>query len=190
MITRPHSMSLIQRCGDAELPATGHWTLHRASFVAISIRRHQLQLAVCDGSLTVADPPDRSTLAITAAQGDREIALTASTVGLEADRHGFSRWQLTGIVEDGSTRHTIRLDMAYHGVRRVGDQAWAWFSGRATTPRETRRPWSRRAGVVVVVDLLFSAPTAAAAASTRPTVPGELVDATPGIVPPGDLVSR
>jgi hypothetical protein len=183
MIAIPGSSLLVQQHGDAELPGTGQWPLHRASFVGMSSRRDQVQLSVQDGSLNLTEPPDRSTLAITAARGDRGFRLRASTVGFRADGHGFSRWRLDGVVADGTTRHAIRLDMTYHGVRRSGDRAWAWFTGHAVTAPATGRFWHRQAALVVVLDLLFDAPTTHPAASPRRTVQaGRLGDTNLGSV--------
>jgi hypothetical protein len=135
--TITNRLSLVQRRGDAELPANGRWTLHRASFVGISTRRHRRQLSVADGSLTIVGPPDQSTLVITAALAQQWMRLTASTVAVDADGFGFSRWQLNGTVDDGTTRHPSELDIRYHGVHGRGDQARAWFTGRAATPSGT-----------------------------------------------------
>jgi hypothetical protein len=163
--TTTNRLSLVQRRGDAELPANGRWTLHRASFVGISTRRHRRQLSVADGSLTIVGPPDQSTLVITAALAQQWMRLTASTVAVDADGFGFSRWQLNGTVDDGTTRHPSELDIRYHGVHGRGDQARAWFTGRAATPSGTYRFRYRRFQLDIVLDLLFDPPTNTAAPS-------------------------
>jgi hypothetical protein len=167
MPTTSHRSSLIQRHGDAELPADGRWTLHRASFVGISTRRSRRQLTVADGWLTIIAPPGESTLFITAALDEQWIRLTASTVAVDADRFGFSRWQLNGTVDDGTTRHPIELGMTYHGVHGQHDAARAWFIGRATKPTVQHRFLPRRAQLDVVLDLLFDPPTTLDAAAVR-----------------------
>ena len=157
--TTPTCTSLVQRLGDAELPTTGRWTLHRASYVGISAGRDRIQPQVSDGSFTITHPPAHSNLAINAVRGDRRIRLIASTVGLHAAADGFSCWHLVGTVDDGITHHDVELAMMYHGVRRRGSEAWAWYTGRAVTPTATRRLRPRRAELTVVLDLLFNAPT-------------------------------
>jgi hypothetical protein len=153
------SAALVQRRGDAELPADGRWRLHRASFVGIATRRSRRQLSAVDGSLMIVQPPDASTLLMTAALGDLWMRLTATTTAVDADRFGFSRWTLTGIVDDGDTRHDIELGMTYHGVHGRRDWARAWFTGRATSSTVQHRSLMRRAKVDVVLDLLFDPPT-------------------------------
>ena len=134
MHTSYQRSSLILRHGDAELPADGRWTLHRASFVGISTRRNRRRLTVADGSLTIIAPPGESTLVITAALDEQWMRLTASTVAVDAERFGFSRWQLNGTVDDGTSRHAIELAMTYHGVHGQHEAARAWFTGRGTNP--------------------------------------------------------
>lgn len=191
MIAIPDSSSLVQRRGDAELPAAGRWQLHRSSFVGVSSRRGELQVLVRNGSLDVTDPADRSTLAINAARGARGFGLRASTVGFRADGHGFSRWRLDGFVDDGATRYAVQLDMTYHGVRRSGDRAWAWFTGQAVTTPATRRFRPRKTAPLVVLDLLFDAPTTHLATPPPRTVQGGRSGATTlGSVVRGELVPR
>jgi hypothetical protein len=156
----PTIASLVQRRAGIELPAAGHWTLHRSSFVGLTIGRHRGQIAVTDGSLTITDPPERSTVTISAAQDEHWIRLTASTVEVQADPDGFSRWQLSGAADDGTSLHPIELHMTYHGVRRRGDMAWAWFTGRAIVPTPARRFRRQRPELSVVLDLLFNSPAA------------------------------
>ena len=191
MHTASYRSSLIQRHGDAELPADGRWTLHRASFVGISTRRNRRQLTVADGSLTIIAPPGESTLVITAALGEQWIRLTASTVAVDADRFGFSRWQLNGTIDDGTTRHPIELGMTYHGVHGQHDAARAWFTGRATNPTVHRRFLPRRTQLDVVLDLLFDPPTTPNAAALRRRAadhqPTDLVSVDPRrLLTPGD----
>jgi hypothetical protein len=149
---------LIQRRGDAELPANGNWMLHRASFVGVSTLNHRLQLRVSDGVMKVAEAGRPSTLTIVAAQDGRWLRLVASTVTIDADRDGLSTWHLTGTVDDDGGRREVEVQLTYHGVRRRGDQAWAWFTGRvrraATPPRLLRR----RGELTIVLDLLFHGP--------------------------------
>jgi hypothetical protein len=153
--------SLVQRLDDAELPAAGHWDLHRVSYLGISSGRERLPLSISEGTLTITDPPQESTLAINAASADRWIRLDASTVAIHADPDGFSRWQLAGTLEEGTTSEPIDVSITYHGVRRRGDRAWAWFTGRATTCSHERRFRGSRSGRTVLLDLLFDAPTSA-----------------------------
>ena len=150
--------SLIQRRGEAELPANGHWELHRVSYVGYSHLHDQLQLPVSHGLLSITDPPQAPNLTIVAAHHDHWFRLTASTTAILPDPHGLSTWQLTGTLDDGTTRHAVDVAMTYHGVRRRSDEAWAWFTGRvrksATPPRLLRK----RGELAVVLDLLFNAP--------------------------------
>jgi hypothetical protein len=162
-----HVASLIQRLGGVELPAPGRWTLHRSSFVGISNGRHRSQVAVSDGLLTIADPPEGSSIEILTAQSERSIRLTASMEAIREDPDGFSCWQLRGAVEDGVSRHPVDLTLTYHGVRRRGDRAWAWLTGRAATPRPQNRVWRRPPALSMVLDLLFDAPAFDGAARTR-----------------------
>ena len=179
MPTTSHRSSLIQRHGDAELPADGRWTLHRASFVGITARRSQRQLTVADGSLTIIAPPGESTLVITAALDEQWMRLTASTVAVDADRFGFSRWHLNGTADDGRTRHTIELGMTYHGVHGQHDGTRAWFTGRATNSTVHHRlvPWGTQ--LDVVLDLLFDPPTTPNAATPRRPWPSSPLTVSP-----------
>lgn len=156
MTTTLNPTSLIQRRGNAELPTGGLWTLHGASFVAISTRRHRARLSVSEGSLRITDPPATSTLSLAAVLDDRCLRLVASTVVVEADAHGFSSWHLVGTVDAGNRDHAVEVALSYHGVRRRGDQAWAWFTGQAATPTPGRRWRRRRAGFSLELDLLFT----------------------------------
>jgi hypothetical protein len=80
-------------------------------------------------------------------------------VAIHSDPEGFSRWQLHGTLDDGSTSENVDLSITYHGVRRRGDRAWAWFTGRATTEcANDRRFRGSRSGRTVLLDLLFDAP--------------------------------
>ena len=76
-ITSIDHSSLIQRRGNAELPANGHWVLHPTSFVGLSNVYDRLQLPVSHGMLSIAEPPRPSSLTIVAAPDDRWIRLTA-----------------------------------------------------------------------------------------------------------------
>jgi hypothetical protein len=149
---------LIQRRGDAEIPANGNWVLHRASFVGDSTLNHRLQLRVSDGVLKIAEAGRPSTLTIVAAQDGRWLRLVASTVTIGADRDGLSTWHLTGTVDGDGGRREVEVQLTYRGVRRRGDQAWAWFTGRvrraATPPRLLRR----RGELTIDLDLLFHGP--------------------------------
>jgi hypothetical protein len=157
-ITTANLSSLIQRRGDAELPANGHWALHQVSFVGVSNLHDRLQLPVSNGMLSIADPPHPSSLTIVAARDDRWIRLTASTLAIHPDGHGLSTWQLTGTLDDGTTAHDVDVTMSYHGVRRRSDHAWAWFTGRARKAATPPRLLRRRGELTVVLDLLFNAP--------------------------------
>jgi hypothetical protein len=160
MTTIPSHQTLVLRTGDKELPAPGRWTLHPASFVGVSTHRGPTRTSVSDGSLDVREPPARSILAITAWDGDRTLRLTASTVGVEADGHGFSRWQLVGVLDDGTAR-AVDLTLTYRGVRRFGENAWAWFTGEAVAATVGHPRRARRGEPRVVFDLLFNAPVMA-----------------------------
>ena len=71
---------------------------------------------------------------------------------------GFSTWRLSGTVDDGTTGLGIGLTLHYHGVRRRGDRAWAWLTGRGAPPSPNRRLWTRRTSPTVVLDMLLEAP--------------------------------
>jgi hypothetical protein len=162
-----HLSSLIQRHDNAELPAVGHWMLHRASFVGLTDRTATFRPSVSDGSLRVTEEPTMSRLDIRAGLGDRRIQISASPARVAADNHGFSRWELVGTVDDGIARHEVELTLSYRGVRRRGDRAWAWFLGQGRSIATSRRWLRRRAVLHVVLDLLFVAPSGAIGADVN-----------------------
>ena len=179
MPTTSHRSSLIQRHGDAELPADGRWTLHRASFVGITTRRNQRQLTVADGSLTIIAPPGESTLVITAALGEQWIRLTASTVAVDGRPLRVLPLATERHIDDGSTRHPIELGTTYHGVHGQRDGTRAWFTGRATNSTVHHRlvPWGTQ--LDVVLDLLFDPPTTPNAATPRRPWPSSPLTVSP-----------
>jgi hypothetical protein len=155
---RTPTHSLIQRRGAAELPASGIWSLHQSSHVSVSSGASRRRLAVSAGTLVVAGDPERSSLTIVAGADGRHVNLTALADVIHADAQGFSRWKLTGTLMDGSARHRIEMGMSYHGVHRRADQAWAWFTGRASTPLTRRGLRRARPDLTLEFDLLFDAP--------------------------------
>ena len=159
MTTSPITLpSLIQRRGDAELPANGTWTLNRVSFIGASSGHARVQLSVSHGLLKVADDSRPSTLTIIATKADTWLRLDTSSIDILPDRHGMSTWHLTGELENGDGRHPVDVNLTYHGTHRRGDQAWAWFTGRATRAATPPRILRRRGELTVVLDLLFDAP--------------------------------
>jgi hypothetical protein len=156
-VTLLESARLIQQHNGAQLPATGHWQLHRASFVGISSRRATVRLSTPTGWLSVADPPEHSSLTLEAISDQHWFRLSVRPLSLAADSSGFSRWRLAGTLDDDLTRHDIELTLPYHGVHRRADTAWAWFTGRGAT-RPAGRWFRRRADTTIVLDLLFHAP--------------------------------
>ena len=162
MTTALTSSRLVQQRGAAELPSAGVWKLHRTSFVGVAVRDEQRrQFAVTDGSLTIADLPELSTLTIEAASGERSIRVSASVLSVRADSQGFSQWRLRGTLLDGSTPHEVELTLHYHGVHRRGPEAWAWFTGRASTPLVPRRLRRARAEYTFEFDVLLDQPASA-----------------------------
>jgi hypothetical protein len=152
---------LVRQREAAELPSAGVWKLHRTSFVGVSVRDEQRrQYAVTAGSLTIADLPEHSTLTIEASSGERSIRLSASVQSVRADSQGFSLWRLRGTLLDGSTPHEVELTLHYHGVHRRGSEAWAWFTGRASTPLVPRRLRRARAEYTFEFDVLLDQPAA------------------------------
>jgi hypothetical protein len=83
--------------------------------------------------------------------------------------HGFSRWELHGTVDDGSHRDDLELDIGYRGVHRRGGQAWAWFTGSATTSSPARRFRRQRPKYDFVFDMIFDAPASLTKAFAEPS---------------------
>lgn len=67
------------------------------------------------------------------------LRLQATGAFAGPDGNGLARWDLDGIIEDGSTTiQPISGGLRYHGVYRRGTDAWAWLNGSLTTTTRGR----------------------------------------------------
>ena len=145
------SLELIRTSGGVELPSTGEWQIHAASFVGVTVdRKHTLRPTVHGARLEIgdsADDPIRLALRTDCSRA-RVLDLTG-TPGAD-DGYGFVRWTLAGTIEDELYTRPLAGSLRYHGVYRRGGSASAWLSGWVTT----RTRGYRRSGLDVEIDLI------------------------------------
>ena len=148
----------IRRIGDLEIPATGTWSVVRASSVARSAGRRSgmKQIHVYAGRLEIGDDPSASSLRLDL----DDSTLVAGNAQVSPDRHGMSEWHLEGHAQNVDGHTPLELTLNYHGVFRRGVDVWAWLSGTGTIGSPSGRRGLRRSdsGDKLVFDLLFSAP--------------------------------
>ena len=146
----------IRRIGDLEIPATGTWSVVRASSVTRSSERGLRQIHVYAGRFEIGDDPSESSLRLDL----DDSTLVAGAARVSPDRHGMSEWHLEGHAQDVNGHTPLALTLNYHGVFRRGIDVWAWLSGTGTIGTPPARRGLRRSssGDKLVFDLLFTAP--------------------------------